>query len=58
MRPVPKENKMEERFFQFEHKDDQMIVERHLITTRTQREEPESSLLAGLGITSAGKMLL
>lgn len=58
MRPVPKENKMEERFSQFERKDDQVIVERHLITTGAQREESESSLLAALGITSAGKMLI
>lgn len=58
MRPIPKEKKMEEKFSQFERKDDQVIVERHLITFGTPREESEPSLLTTLGITSAGKILI
>lgn len=58
MRTVPKKKKMEERFSQFERKDDQVIVERHLITSGTPREVSESSLLAALGITSSGKLLI
>ncbi len=58
MRPIPKEKKMEERFSQFERKDDQVIVERHLITFGAPRDESKSSLLTTLGITSAGKMLI